>query len=86
MSIMTRFSAFLVNPSGCVLIQKRVLVFDASFDSCSAQNERTESRLHQGNGSQRVMGISKNANSKKTREMPERKMLSVHELIYLFHH
>lgn len=28
----------------------------------------------------------KTANSKKTREMPERKMLSVHELIYLFHH
>lgn len=86
MSIITRFSAFLGNPSGCVLIQKRVLVFDASFDSCSAQNERTESRLHQRNGSWRVMRISKNANSKKTREMPEGKVLSVHELIYLFHH
>lgn len=51
--------------------------------------------LHKMNGlspayirgmAQRVMGISKNANSKKTREMLERKMLSVHELIYLFHH
>lgn len=38
-------------------------MFDASFDSCSAQNERTESRLHQRNGSRRVMRMHRERNA-----------------------